>query len=70
MICYRSCLIIRKDFQDKFSIVSIYIFMLVLRLFRVVIILIIYFNLEIKFFDIINIFINTKRDPLVTRVIY
>jgi hypothetical protein len=70
MICYRSCLIIRGDLQDESSIASIYAFMLASRSFRVAIILVIYFDLEIKSFNMINTFINTKRDLLVTRVIY
>jgi hypothetical protein len=70
MICYKSCLIVRKDFQNKFSIIFIYMSTFILRLFRVAIVLTIYFDLEIKSFDIINIFINTKHDLLVTRVIY
>jgi hypothetical protein len=70
MICYRSCFIIYRDLQNKSSIVSIYTSIFTLWLFRVIIILVIYFDLEIKSFDMINIFINTKRDPLVARVIY
>jgi len=31
-------------------------------LFRVAIVLAAYFNLEIKQFNVINVFINTKRD--------
>jgi hypothetical protein len=42
--------------------------MLVTRLFRITSTLAAYFNLEIKQFDIINIFVNTKRDTRSTLV--
>jgi hypothetical protein len=51
-------------------IIFIYIFILISWLFRVTIILVVYFDLEIKSFDIINVFINTKHDLLAARVIY
>jgi hypothetical protein len=42
--------------------------MLIARLFRITSTLATYFDLEIKQFDIVNIFINTKRDTRSTLV--
>jgi hypothetical protein len=50
------------------TIILTYTTILITRLFRITSTLATYFNLEIKQFNIINVFINTKRDTRSTLV--
>jgi hypothetical protein len=56
--------------QDKAFIFFIYATTFAFRSFKIVIALIIKFNLEIKYFDIINAFIKTSRDLRSAPIIY
>jgi hypothetical protein len=47
-----------------------YITTLIARLFKVIITITVCFNLKIKQFNIVNIFINIKRDPRSVLVAY
>jgi hypothetical protein len=46
----------------KKTITLTYIIILIACLFRVIIVIAVCFNLEIKQFNIVNIFMNTKKD--------
>ena len=56
--------------QIKNFLISIYISILISRFFYLIIIIIIKFDLELKLFDIINIFINTKKNNNFNFIIY
>jgi hypothetical protein len=47
-----------------------YVITLIACLFKVVIVITAYFNLKIKQFNIVNVFVNTKRDPHSVLVAY
>ena len=65
---YRLRLVIRGDLQDKATVLLTYAATLVLKSFRLAMALAAHFDLEIRQFDVINVFINivrTKDSPLV-----
>jgi hypothetical protein len=49
--------------QKEQTIMLTYIITLIACLFRVIIVIIACFNLKIKQFNIVNIFVNAKRNP-------
>jgi hypothetical protein len=58
----RSRIIVRGDLQEEDSIISTYISTLIARTFRIAAALATYFDLEIKQYNVINAFVNAKRD--------
>ena len=58
----RSRLVVRGDLQDEASIFSTYAATLAARSFRTVMALAAHFDLEVKQFDVVNAFVNAKRD--------
>jgi hypothetical protein len=60
---------VRGDLQDEQTIVSTYAATLAARSFRILMALAAHFDLEIKQYNIVNAFINAKRDPRSKRVV-
>jgi hypothetical protein len=60
--------VVRGDLQDDETIISTYAATLAARSFRIASALAAYFDLEIKQFDVVNVFVNTKRDTRSTLV--
>jgi hypothetical protein len=58
----RSRIIVWGDLQEEDSIISTYISTLIARTFRIIAALAAYFDLKIKQYDVINAFVNAKRD--------
>ena len=65
----RSRIVVRGDLQDEQTIVSTYAATLAARSFRISMALAAHFDLEIKQYDVVNAFINAKRDPRSERVV-
>jgi hypothetical protein len=61
LIKCRLKIIIKGNLQKEQSILLTYIAILVMRLFRIFIAIITYFDLKIKQFNVINAFANAKR---------
>jgi hypothetical protein len=61
---------VRGDLQKEQTITSTYIITLIACLFKVAIAVTACFNLEIEQFNIVNVFMNTKRDPRSVLVAY
>jgi len=59
LLKYKARLVVRGDLQPKQD-KDIYIVTLVVRVFRFLIAVLVYFDLEAKQFDTINAFTNTK----------
>jgi hypothetical protein len=70
LVYYKSYIIIQKNIQNKVSILLIYTSMFIIKSFKIIIVIIVYFDLEIKYFDIINIFINILRGENIKYIIY
>jgi len=64
----RSRIVVRGDLQQDDSVLSTYAATLAARSFRIAMAIAAHFDLEIKQFDVINAFINAKRDPKGQRV--
>jgi hypothetical protein len=62
--------IIRGDLQEEQTITLTYITTFAACLFRVTIAVAAYFNLKIKQFNIVNVFVNAKRDSYSVLVAY
>ncbi len=62
MTRYCSQIVVRGDRQEEESIILTYIAIFTTKSFRVAMALATHFDLEIKQFDVINIFVNIKRD--------
>jgi hypothetical protein len=56
--------------QNKTLILLIYILIFIIKFFRIIITIIIYFDFEIKYFNIINIFINILYGENIKYIIY
>jgi hypothetical protein len=59
----RSRVVVRGDLQEEQTITSTYAATLAARSFRVAIAVAARFDLEIEQFDVVNAFVNAKRDP-------
>ncbi len=68
LIRYRARIVVRGNLQDNETIILTYAATLAARLFRIASTLAAYFDLEIKQFDVVNTFVNTKRDTRSTLV--
>ncbi len=68
LIRYRAQIIVRGNLQDNETIILTYTTTLAAYLFRIASALSTYFDLEIKQFDVVNTFINAKRDTRSTPV--
>ena len=62
-------IVVRGDLQEKESIISTYAATLAARSFRVAIAITAHFDLEIKQYDVVNAFINAKRDTRSNQVV-